>query len=136
MKATMLMKSLACASMALACVACAVPAARTTGNTSPGAASLVSGNTIFVTNRYGPSAIYFDPSGRLRDTGGGSVLEGSWRADKDLVCTTMDPTPARVTPEFCLDLAGKKMGDQWTGDDPQNGKLLFLITPGDKSAHH
>ena len=136
MRATMLKKPLACAGMALACVACTVPATHTTDNTSPGAASLVSGNTVFVTNRYGPSAIYFAPSGRFRHTGGSSVSEGSWRADKDQVCTTMDPTPERVTPEFCLDLAGKKMGVEWTGDDPQNGKLVFLITPGEKSARH
>ncbi|NHZ88371.1 hypothetical protein F2P45_04925 [Massilia sp. CCM 8733] len=135
----MLKKPLACASMALACVACVactVPAARTTDNTSHGAASLVSGNTMFVTNRFGPSAIYFDPSGRVRHTAGSTLSEGSWRADKDQICTTVDPTPERVTPEYCLDLAGKKLGTEWTGNDPKNGKLVFLITPGEKSARH
>lgn len=134
MRATMLKTILACASMALACVACAIPAAHTTDNTRHGAASLVSGNTMFVTNRDGTSAIYFNPSGRRRNSAGSSVSEGSWRGDKDQVCSTMDPTPERVTPEYCLDLAGKKLGTAWTGSDPKNGKLVFLITPGDKSA--
>lgn len=132
---TILKKPLACASMALACLAglCAMPGAHAADNTGH-AATLVSGNTMSVTNRFGPSEIYFDPSGRARHTAGDTVSHGSWRADKNLVCSTADPTPARVTPEYCLDLAGKELGKAWTGSDPKNGNLVFLLTPGDKNA--
>lgn len=130
---SMFNKRLARVGLALACLA-GVCTASATDIAAGSAADLVSGNTLSVTNRFGPSYIYFEPSGRIQVTGGSVVARGSWRADKDRICTTTDPTPeGRVTPEFCMDLGGKTRDSSWTGSDPKNGKLTFRMLTGNQS---
>lgn len=95
--------------------------------------ALVSGNTLIVTNKYGPSDIYFDPAGVLLQRGPGpEVDKARWRATEDGVCSTQDPTPdGKTFPEHCLSLKGRKIGDTWAGDDPRNGRLVFKLVRGD-----
>ena len=100
--------------------------------------ALVSGNTLHVINKYGPSQVYFDPSGTLLEQVDGRLSAvATWRATEDSVCSTYNPKPdGRIMPEFCLKLLGRQVGDSWTGDDPRNGKLLFHLRAGKQPALH
>ena len=94
--------------------------------------TLVSGNTLLVTNKYGPSNVYFDPSGVLLSRGKDPVIDkGRWRATDDSVCSVMDPKlDGKTFPEFCMSFKGKKIDEEWIGDDPKNGRLVFKLLRG------
>lgn len=94
--------------------------------------SLVSGNTLLITNKYGPSNLYFDPSGVLLSRSAASPADkGRWHATEDSVCSTTDPKPdGRTFPEYCMRFKGRKIGEEWTGDDPSNGRLVFKLLRG------
>lgn len=95
--------------------------------------ALLNGNTLLITNRFGSSNIYFDPSGEFLHRGADPLIQkGRWRATGDGVCSTMNATPdGKTFPEFCMPLKEKKIGDEWTGHDPNNGKLVFKLVRGD-----
>lgn len=95
-------------------------------------ADIVSGNTVLVSNKFGPTAIYFDPSGVFKDTSpNGSLSKGTWRATKNSICATTEPTAVgRVFPEFCMDFADRKINESWEIHDPQNGMIRFKLVKG------
>ncbi len=95
-------------------------------------AAVVSGNTVIVSNKYGPSFIYFDPSGVFMDTGPDVALsKGTWRATENSVCVTTEPTVAdKVFPEFCMDFTNRKINDTWETLDPKNGEIRFKLVKG------
>ena len=99
--------------------------------------ALVSGNTLLITNKYGTTDIYFDPSGVLLHRGPGpDVDRARWRATDDGVCSTADPTPdGKPFPEYCMPLKGRTIGETWTGDDPRNGSLVYKLVRGDARKH-
>lgn len=96
---------------------------------------LFSGNSLTVDNRYGPSFIYFDPSGVLVYTlGNGETSKGTWRATADSICSTSEPAAdGRVFPEYCMKVAGRKLHERWTAEDPRNGTISYHLLPGDLS---
>jgi hypothetical protein len=115
------------------CIACVANGAIAMDSSDKSVGGLVAGNTLFVTNKFGPSSVYFDLSGAVfQRSGDGVISEGTWRATADSVCSTMKPKPGgKVFPEFCLNIVGRKIGESWSGDDPRNGKIEFKLVPGD-----
>lgn len=95
-------------------------------------AAVVSGNTVLVSNKYGPSFIYFDPSGVFVNSGPeGNPSKGTWRATENSVCVTTEPAAAgKVFPEFCMDFSNRKINDTWETLDPQNGEIRFKLVKG------
>lgn len=93
---------------------------------------LVSGNTLLITNKYGPSHLYFDPSGVVLSRNSADHIDRArWRATEDSVCSISDPTPdGKTFPEHCMRFKGRQIGEEWTGDDPRNGKLSFKLMRG------
>lgn len=92
----------------------------------------ISGNTLEVTNKFGHFPIYFSSNGTFQQKGGHNmIIEGRWRMKGDEVCSTVNETPERKnTKEFCLKIAGRKIGDQWTGEDSRNGEIKFKLIQG------
>jgi hypothetical protein len=118
------------------CIACVANGAIAMDSSEKNVAELLTGNTLFVTNKFGPTSVYFDPSGTLfQRSGDGVTSEGTWRATPDSVCATMKPKPGgKVFPEFCLNISGRKFGESWSGDDPRNGRIEFKLVPGNTKA--
>ena len=95
-------------------------------------AALVSGNTVLVSNKYGPSSVYFDPSGVFMNTDpDGALSKGTWRATETSVCVKTEPTAAgKVFPEFCMDFSNRKINDTWENLDPKNGNIRLKLVKG------
>ncbi|ATE59696.1 hypothetical protein [Thauera sinica] len=93
---------------------------------------LVSGNTLAVSNRFGPTLIHFYEGGRFRHIGlPGQTAEGVWRAADDSICVTVTSLPpGRVPQEFCLELKGRSFGSKWTAEDPRNGTIVYELLKG------
>lgn len=94
--------------------------------------TLVKGNTLIISNRYGPAFLHFDPSGKFTSSSpDGSVSRGTWRATEDSVCSTTEPTPeGKVFPEHCMHFSNRKIDQSWTSEDPRNGKIGFKLVQG------
>lgn len=95
---------------------------------------LFSGNSLTIDNRYGPSFVYFDPSGVFVHAAlTGETSKGTWRATADSICSTSEPRDGRVFPEHCMKVAGRKLHERWTAEDPRNGLISYHLLPGDLS---
>lgn len=94
--------------------------------------AIVNGNTVLVSNKYGASSIYFDPSGAfINSSPDGMLSKGTWRATENSVCVTTEPTAAgKVFPEFCMDFSNRKINDTWETRDSQNGEIRFKLIKG------
>jgi hypothetical protein len=92
----------------------------------------ITGNTLIISNKYGPTFIYFEPSGRFYANGlNGPQGGGQWRATSDSICSTADPAPdGKIFPEFCMSIKEKKINDSWTAQDTQNGMIKFKLVKG------
>lgn len=94
--------------------------------------ALVSGNTVLIGNKYGPSNLYFDPSGEFTHSSPeGASSRGTWRAVENSICVTTEPsTQGKVFAEICMDFSNRKLNETWKTHDPKNGEIWFKLIEG------
>ena len=63
-----------CKYMVSLCIACVTNGAAAMDSLEKNVAELVARNTLVVTNKFGPSFVYFDPSGTVFQRGGDGVI--------------------------------------------------------------
>lgn len=92
----------------------------------------ISGNTLEITNRFGATPIYFLPNGQFQQRGAeGKIASGIWRLLDNQLCVTMRIEPeGQLANEFCMSVADRQVGDQWTSDDRHNGVIRFRLVKG------
>lgn len=93
--------------------------------------TLISGNALKITNRFGASIIYFDPDGSFEHLAEqGQTSKGKWRVTTDSMCVTIFAQPNDPPKEYCLNLINRKLGESWTEQDARNGELKRTLLKG------